>query len=87
MDASEMLERSKRARRDLLPAHGFSPRAWNALSRAGYTNRDEYGVSVELDAERVRVHVISGEIWEQRGIGEKTILAVCEWLTKQDESQ
>ena len=38
-----------------------------------------------LDVDQLRQMVLTGKVWSIRGIGETSIMSICDWLEEQDE--
>lgn len=92
MNAEEMLKQSMMAARinttnrkgkngsKILP-NGLTTRTHNILRRYGFTRGDyeEY----DVDKEKVKKAILSGNIFDLRNTGIATVKELCEWLAKQ----
>lgn len=56
---------------------GLKLRTYLALSRAGYV------VEGQIDRKKLLDAVTTGEIWNAGNVGNKTVLEICQWLTKE----
>lgn len=78
-NADELYKTSKSLRsvRKLSHDLGLNVRTVNALIRAGYL------IDNQIDRKKLLDAVTTGEIWNAGNVGNKTVLEICQWLTKE----
>lgn len=64
-------------RRDL----DISIRTYNVLCRAGYViiERGPFARN-HIDVERLAAALDAGALWQERGVGDKTLEEICRWM-------